>query len=177
MNIIVCTDNKLGIAKNGNIPWYIPNDFKYFKETTKNSIVIMGYNTFYTLNFKPLKNRINIIFNNTTEFHKIPNHINKFKINIPYFVNSLDQFNKIKFNLNDNIFIIGGSHIYRQFLENYFIKSIYLTQIQKDYNCDIFFPHIPENFKLISYSEKLCFVENKENIYYRFLKYSFTSAT
>ena len=36
-NVIVAVDSKGGIAKNGEIPWYVPNDLKQFKNITTNT--------------------------------------------------------------------------------------------------------------------------------------------
>lgn len=49
------------IGKDGKIPWDYPEDMKFFRETTKNSIVIMGRGTFESMDCKPLPNRRNII--------------------------------------------------------------------------------------------------------------------
>ena len=69
--IVACTDEGI-IGVNNTIPWYIPDDLKYFKTITtgneKNkNIVIMGRNTWESLptQYKPLKDRINIIISNT----------------------------------------------------------------------------------------------------------------
>ena len=57
--LAVSTDEKISI--NGKLPWNIPHDLKWFKMNTFDSTVVMGYNTFKSLNFKPLKNRTNLI--------------------------------------------------------------------------------------------------------------------
>ena len=47
---LIWAESKNGvIGKDGDIPWYLPNDLKYFQSLTQNNIVIMGYNTFLTL--------------------------------------------------------------------------------------------------------------------------------
>ncbi len=87
-NLIVCVDNNYGIGKNNNIPWTFTKDLKYFKNTTsiqkddgsKPNVVIMGNNTYNSIpnNFKPLKNRINIILSKSINCHR---SIAKFQCN------------------------------------------------------------------------------------------------
>ena len=68
INLIVAVDSKYGIAKNGNLPWNIPSDMKYFKNVTihvenisKQNVVIMGKNTWESIPKTPLKGRLNEI--------------------------------------------------------------------------------------------------------------------
>ena len=63
INIIVAVSENNVIGKNNDLPWYLPNEFKYFKETTKNSVVIMGRKCWESLpeKFRPLPNRLNIV--------------------------------------------------------------------------------------------------------------------
>ena len=56
MKIIVAVDKNWGIGKNGNLLFNIPEDMKFFRETTTDKVVIMGHNTLKSLpNGKPLK--------------------------------------------------------------------------------------------------------------------------
>ena len=60
MYAIACIDKNNGIGKNGNLLISIPDDMRFFRETTKDSIVIMGRKTLFSFkNKEPLKNRIN----------------------------------------------------------------------------------------------------------------------
>jgi len=61
--IVACTKDGI-IGYNNKIPWHIPEDLKYFRNTTLNSIVIMGRKTFESLPNGYLKNRINIVITN-----------------------------------------------------------------------------------------------------------------
>lgn len=142
-NLIVCVDNNYGIAKDNLIPWKLSKELKYFKDTTisktdKPNVVIMGNNTYNSIpkNFTPLKNRINIILSKST----IPTE-NK-ELNPIYFneINLLFLYlDSIKNNINE-CFVIGGSQIYKLFLEYKLINNIYMTTIKNvDFDCDTFF--------------------------------------
>ena len=70
--IIVAYDEDRAIAKDGKIPWHIPEDLKHFKETTLNRAIIMGRKTWDSLplKFRPLPNRMNIVL--TRQHHEVP---------------------------------------------------------------------------------------------------------
>ena len=64
INAIVCVDNNWAIGKNNGLLFNIKADMKYFRETTKNTVVCMGENTLLSLpGSKPLKNRVNVVAN------------------------------------------------------------------------------------------------------------------
>ena len=50
----------------------------------------------------------------------------------------------------DDIWVIGGEEIYKEYLNKNKVKYIYTTEIDKEYKCDTFFPNIFNNYKLIS---------------------------
>ena len=63
MKAIYAIDSKNGLSKNGVIPWKSKRDMSFFMNKTKNHIVIMGKNTYFSLpkENRPLKNRFNIV--------------------------------------------------------------------------------------------------------------------
>lgn len=154
INLIACIDNNYGIGKNNDIPWLYKTDLEYFKYYTthtndknKKNIVIMGNNTFKSIpeQFKPLKNRVNIILtNNKNHKDSNTNSSNKLENNILYFndiISILYFLDNNQKNIN-KVWIIGGSYIYKYFLELHIIKHIYLTVIpNNNFNCDVYFPH------------------------------------
>ena len=133
-NIILAIDKNNGIAKNGDIPWYLPNDLKYFKRLTsatnlqlKENAVIMGRKTCESLPNKFLPNRLNIVLTRNPSY----NNDN---------VSITDDFNKalqICKNKNvDTIWVIGGSEIYNLALVHPKLNKIYITLINHDFDCD-----------------------------------------
>jgi dihydrofolate reductase len=69
MEAIVAYDINKGISKNDSIPWNIPEDMKFFKNTTLKNVVIMGKNTFASLNYNPLKDRLNVVITRKPELY------------------------------------------------------------------------------------------------------------
>ncbi len=77
MESIIATDIHFGISKDGIIPWSSKKDLSFFFNKTKNNIVIMGKNTYFSLpeRFRPLKLRLNIVLTNNPEEYSSINKI------------------------------------------------------------------------------------------------------
>ena len=144
VNIIVVYEKNLGIGLNNSLPWKISSDLKKFKELTignKKNGIVMGKNTWLSLNNKSLVLRDNLILSNTLSIDKIDknNNITKSFNN----VNLLKEFVEKK--NYDELWIIGGENIYDLFLNktNIFkINKIYITLIDEEIKCDRYFPLI-----------------------------------
>jgi len=148
INIIVAICKNNGIGINNTLPWHYTSDLKKFKKLTtgnNNNAIIMGKTTYQSIN-KNLLNRDNLILSKTLIIDKkINDYTSKSFTNL----DSLLNFTKTK--TYDDIWIIGGSQIYELFLKKNIVDKIYLTYINKLYDCDIFFPKINlNNFKLIN---------------------------
>tara|TARA_Y100000741_G_C18151375_1_gene517377 strand:+ start:382 stop:882 length:501 start_codon:yes stop_codon:yes gene_type:complete len=142
INIIAAVDSCNGIGLNNNIPWYEPDDLKFFSKLTRgnnNNAIVMGLNTWNSLPKKPLPNRANYILTTTSNIKCD---------NTESFTNSEQLLEECLCKKYDAIWIIGGGKIYKHFIDNNNINKIYLSKINSDYNCDTFFPCIPEYFKL-----------------------------
>lgn len=61
ISLVVARDRNGAIGKGNEIPWYAPEDLQFFKRETLGGAIIMGRNTWDSLPFKPLKNRLNIV--------------------------------------------------------------------------------------------------------------------
>jgi dihydrofolate reductase len=111
--IIVATDENGLIGKDNQIPWHMPVDLKYFKETTTGQVVIMGSNTYYSLG-KPLPNRKNVVISSRD-----------------LQIEGVEIFKTLEEALKkyDDCFIIGGAKIYKYAIENNLVDEIYLTRI------------------------------------------------
>mgnify|MGYP000050055299 CR=1 FL=1 len=85
LSLIVGINKKRGIGLNGTMPWYFPEDLKYFQRLTKTTIdpnkkniVLMGRNTMNSIPKFPLKNRINVYVNEINDLkNSITNSIKK----------------------------------------------------------------------------------------------------
>ena len=136
LKMILCIDKENGIAKNNQLAWNIKEEMQHFKNTTINKIVVMGYNTFLSLNKKTLPNRKNIIFSNKQNL----------KINNAKVTNDINYV--LKLAKKNDVYIIGGKQIYQLF--NKYCDEIILSKLNKSYNCDLFFEPNLKFFKEIN---------------------------
>merc|ERR1719230_492823 len=70
VSLIFAATPSRGIGKDGNLPWTLPADLKYFKEmTTKGGLnaVVMGTKTWDSIpaKFRPLAGRTNVVLSST----------------------------------------------------------------------------------------------------------------
>ncbi len=132
VSMIAAMGSNRVIGKDNDIPWHLPDDFQYFKETTNGHAVIMGRKNWESLpkNFRPLPNRINVVITRQQDY----------KAKGAELVPSLKNALKLAEEKTDQeeIFIIGGGEIYRQALE--IADCIYLTEINQEFDGDVTFP-------------------------------------
>tara|TARA_B110001450_G_C17661986_1_gene497676 strand:- start:1051 stop:1557 length:507 start_codon:yes stop_codon:yes gene_type:complete len=144
--IIVAMCKNRGIGNNNSLPWRIKEDLKHFSKITKgnkNNAIIMGKNTWYSLNCKPLPDRDNLVLSNSlTDKNKIDN------LHIFNNIDDIVSFCENKF--YDDVWVIGGSSIYKQFIDLNMVDECLITNIDKEYDCDTFFPKLDTNWKLDS---------------------------
>ena len=138
ISIICAIDKNRGIGKNNKLLIHLPKDLKRFKRITLGHPVIMGLNTFYSIG-KPLPNRLNIVLTKNS----------KEKISDVEIANSISQALDIaKKSNSDEVFIIGGGSIYKQFID--IANRLYLTIIDKVFEADTFFPDYSQFKKTVS---------------------------
>lgn len=144
MEAIYAIDEANGLAKEGSIPWKSKKDMKFFYETTKNNVVVMGKNTYLSLP-RPLKERYNIVLTKNPEFFE--EEAKKYE-NV-YFTKEDEKLHAIlrkeyliffpHLKSDYKIFIMGGKMLYEKYVP--LCKTIWVTQIKKNYDCDLFFAH------------------------------------
>jgi dihydrofolate reductase len=120
------------IGKANDLPWHLPDDMKYFMQTTKGHHVIMGRKNYESLpeKFRPLPNRTSIVVTRQADY-KAPGCT---------IVHELNEGVKLAVkNGEPELFIIGGSEIYQ--LGMALADKIYLTEIDADIEGDTFFPN------------------------------------
>jgi dihydrofolate reductase len=136
ISLIAALAQNRTIGKNNDLPWHLPDDMKYFMQTTKGHHCIMGRKNYDSIpeKFRPLPNRTNIVLTHQKDF-KAPSCI---------VVNSIAKGLEIAKNNNESeVFIIGGAEVYKQSLA--FADRLYLTEIKADIQGDTFFPPINQN--------------------------------
>lgn len=161
---IVATSENHVIGVQGDLPWHIPEDLKFFKDTTAHSVIVMGRKTYDSLG-KPLPKRVNIVVSRTAQPQEFPEGVLLFN-DVTEAVNTAKKMGKEK-SLSE-VFVVGGSEIYKQTLALNLVDRIYLTLIHTTVeNGDAFYPEVDlKKFKLT----KEVFSEDA-NYKYRFLTY------
>jgi len=169
--ISVAFCKNFGFGFKNKLPWHIREDMKRFKEITDSHIVVMGSNTFTSINCRPLSNRFNIVCSKTPERFKEEEFANSnllilsdIENTFPHITNTTNTSN-----IYDNkVFYIGGNSVYNYAMGR--ATLIYATIIYKEYECDVFFPVEKLNmYKIISTSEKK--FSEEENCYFQFVVY------
>lgn len=160
MNIIAAADKNWGIGKDNSLLDHIPEDMKFFRETTSGKAVIMGKNTF--LSFpgpKALPNRLNIVLTHDKSFDypdvTVCDDLTK-AIEL-----ACKQYN------DEDIFIIGGESVYNA--AEPFCNVAYITKIDKEYDAD---RHLADFDNLPQWriaTEEM--VKTQKGIYITFVKY------
>ena len=119
------------IGKANDLPWHLPDDMKFFMNTTKGHHVIMGRKNYESLpeKFRPLPNRTSIVVTRQHDY-KAPGCT---------VVHQLEEGVKMaEKNSEKELFIIGGSEIYK--LAMPYANKLYLTEIDAQIEGDTFFP-------------------------------------
>ncbi|MEK7190250.1 MAG: dihydrofolate reductase [Patescibacteria group bacterium] len=140
-------NNELG--KNNTLVWNMPTDLKYFRDTTKGHTVIMGRKTFESIGH-PMPNRKNIVITRDKNYRADGVEI----------VHSLEEAIESCPNTSEEIFIIGGTEIFKQAMP--IANRLYITHIDaQDKDADVFFPEIiPVIWNEISHEEHKKDTEN-----------------
>lgn len=134
ISIIVAASENNAIGREGELLWTLPNDMKFFKNTTWGLPAIMGRKTYESLG-KLLPGRINIVITRQAGWHAEGAMVAK----------DLEEalLKAAETNCKE-IFIIGGGEIYKQSMA--FTDRIYLTRVHHSFkDADAFFPEIDEN--------------------------------
>lgn len=132
ISAIVAVEKNQGIGFNGSMPWpHLKADMQWFKKITTNNVVIMGSNTWKSLNYKPLPNRINVVLSKTHNYSG--DNAADHTFSDP---TSALTFCQVEYP-DKEIFIIGGGKIYEFYLP--MINKFYVTEIQDSFECDTFF--------------------------------------
>ena len=133
LSIIVAKAKNNTIGKDNKLLWHISDDLKRFEELTTGHVIIMGRKTFESLG-RVLPNRKHIVFSQNPDFK-----VNDENVEI---VHSMLQLQEYIEDDNEN-FVIGGAMIYNLLMP--YVKKMYVTEIDKDFEGDTFFPRINEN--------------------------------
>jgi dihydrofolate reductase len=121
------------IGAGNKIPWHLPEDFKWFKQTTTGHVIVMGRKTFESIG-KPLPNRETIVLSRS-----------QFQFPGVKTIRGLEELEA--FAGDRQVFICGGAEIYAQALP--LCSDLYLTLVKREVEGDAFFPPFEERFELV----------------------------
>jgi dihydrofolate reductase len=132
-SLVVAASSNNVIGKDNKLLWHLPNDLKFFKNTTWAMPVVMGRKTFEAVG-KPLTGRTNIILTRKKEW-RAPG--------VTVVQTLKDATDAATATDAKEMFIIGGGEIYRETLMN--ANKVYLTRVHAHLAGDTFFPELPES--------------------------------
>ena len=153
MNLIVCVDANWGIGYKNELLVRIPSDQKFFRETTTGKVVVMGRKTLDSFpGQKPLKNRTNIVITSNKNLESKDGEI--YVHSIEECLELLKQYN------NEDIYIIGGSSVYKEFLP--YCNKAYITKVDRAFSADSYFPNLDEDdeWKMVKESDEQTYFDN-----------------
>lgn len=128
-SLIVAMDANGLIGSDNQLPWSLPADLKFVRNTTMGMTVVMGRKNFESIG-KALPGRQNVILTRDKTFSSPDCEIYHSVEDI------IDAFDE----KGDEIFIFGGSEVYRQFLPH--VSAMFITRIHHHFEGDVYFPEI-----------------------------------
>ena len=143
MRAILHADNKWGIGKHNDLMFSLPADMKFFRETTKGKVVVMGLNTLLSFpGGKPLKNRTNIVL--------CPDDVAEDVITVHNLQELLAEVKKYP---ADDVFVIGGASVYALLFP--YCSEILVTKVEEDGGAEVFVPDLDADarYELVAQSE------------------------
>ena len=158
ISIIAAVSENYGIGKLNKLPWHLSADLKRFKELTTGHAIIMGKRTFESLPQGALPNRKNIVLTS----------IMSEGVNEGYY--EADSLEDAIFlcEKEEQIFIIGGSSVYKQMIDK--VDSLYITWVNAQISADAFFPTIDFD-KWLEVSREDHPADTKNEYPYSFVQY------
>ncbi|WP_079530077.1 dihydrofolate reductase [Halobacillus hunanensis] len=156
ISFVFAMDKNQLIGKDNDLSWYIPNDFKFFKETTWDETIIMGRKTFDSFG-KPLPNRKHIILTSREEYEVEGCEI----------IHSIDEIIKLNQTYPEKEwFVIGGGVLFEAMLP--YADRMYMTYIDHAFEGDAYFPPYEEaDWRLVKETKGIKDEKNPYDYYFR----------
>lgn len=155
ISLIVAHDPNRVIGFENKMPWHIPGDLAYFKETTMDKAMVMGRKTFESIG-RVLPGRKNIIVTRNDDYH----------VDGAEVVTDLTKAIEIATAHHEEVMVIGGEQIFRAILPK--ADRLYITFIQQTFEGDTFFPQYGDEWVLVETTEDM---KTPDGISYVYLVY------
>ena len=135
MNLIAAVDKNWAIGRNNKLLVSIPDDMKFFRETTTGKVVVMGRKTLESFpGKKPLKNRVNIVLTGDRSY----------QADGAVIVHDMEELHEeLKKYPSEDIYVIGGAEIYEAFLP--YCDTAHITWIDYEYMADTWLPDLDKD--------------------------------
>lgn len=152
LSLVVAVDRDWGIGRAGTIPWRVPADVRHFKRLTKRvptagaqNAVLMGRKTWDSIpqKYRPLAERLNIVLTRNPQI-QLPEGV----IRADGFDDALERIGR-RAN-GGRVFVIGGGRVYEQALAHPDCRDIFITHLDRAFDCDTRFPRIGSDYSLIA---------------------------
>lgn len=127
------------IGRDGQLPWHLPEDLKFFKETTTGHPILMGRKTWESLG-RPLPKRRNLVLSRTLDSASGAEILR-------------DPAELDALGLEGTVYVIGGAEIYRLLLPR--TSEILLTVLDQPAEGDTVFPPFESEFEAPEIIQKL----------------------
>jgi dihydrofolate reductase len=157
ISIIVAVSDDWGIGKDNELLWHIPGDLKRFKRLTMGMCIIMGKKTWESLPNKPLPGRKNVVLTD------IPHECIDCSVTAYSVEDAISKCGR-----GEEIFVIGGGSVYRQFMQ--IADRLYITHVHRKAPADVYFPKIDRRRWKITECEE-CISEDDNRIPYSYIIY------
>ncbi len=126
-------DNRV-IGRNNQLPWYLPEDLKYFRKITYGKPVIMGRRTFDSIG-RPLPGRANIV---------VTRHPEDLPAGVTGVTTLAEAYRRAEadalVNGEEEFVVMGGAQIYALALPD--ADRLYVTHVRADVDGDTYFPEV-----------------------------------
>jgi len=141
ISLVAAVSENNVIGKDNKLLWRLPNDMKFFKNTTWGMPVIMGRKTFESVDNQPLNGRTNIVITRQEKYNAEGAVVVKSLDDALFVVKEMDV---------NEVFVIGGGEIFKEVFSK--ADKINLTRVHTVIEGDAFFPEVKEkDWKLISH--------------------------
>lgn len=159
MKFIVAVDSRWGIGRKGDLLLSIPDDMRYYRDTTRGKVVVMGYTTLLSLpGSRPAPARLNLILADIPDL----------RVQGAVVCGSMEQLRRMIGQFEpDDVFDVGGGSMYRQLMP--YCTGAHITKMRFDGSADTFIPNLDEaqGWSVVSESE----AADWEGVGYSFVVY------
>lgn len=140
VSMIAAVDSRMGLSLHGRIPWDVPCDRAFFRSRTLGQSVLMGRRTFESLGRRVLDGRYCAVLSH----RKVDT--SAWPEGMLYVSPDLEAALEWCASRAAVVYVSGGSEVYRQMMAR--ADELWLSRIDGDFGCDLFFPDIPDCFSL-----------------------------